>query len=136
MYPEEIHILKRYCCPMVSAVLFPKVKIWNQPKYWSFDESINKMWNKGIWYSSMVECLPNMIWSPALQRGENIHTVGYYSPFKKENLSCATIQTQRHHVKWNKTSTKKINTIEYLICLYSLYNKIRDKGKIVSAGYW
>jgi hypothetical protein len=21
-------------------------------------------------------------------------------------------------------------------CLYSLYNKIRNKGKIVSAGYW
>jgi hypothetical protein len=32
-------------------------------------------------------------------------------------------------------STSK-NPVPSYYCLYSLYNKIRNKGKIVSAGYW
>jgi hypothetical protein len=32
------------------------------------------------------------------------------------------------------STSKKL--VPFYYCLYSLFNKIRDKGKIASAGYW
>ena len=62
----ENHSLKRYMNQMSIAALFTIAKTWEQPKYLSTDERIQKMWY--------------------------IYTRDYYSAIKNERMTFATTQ--------------------------------------------
>jgi hypothetical protein len=40
----SINTQDRYCTRMLTVALFTIVKLWNQPRYPTADESIKKMW--------------------------------------------------------------------------------------------
>jgi hypothetical protein len=58
----------------------------------------------------------------------------------KENILYADTYTHTHTHTHTQLLSHKEKLWKTLVpsyyCLYSLYNKIRNKGKVVSAGYW
>jgi hypothetical protein len=77
-------------------------------------------------YSSLITCQPTI---PTL-----------HNPNLLQSLTQAPYTTTEKHTKHkqglqNPGASALLPSLTYPTCLYSLFNKIRDKGKIVSAGY-
>ena len=73
IYPEESRVEKDTCIPLFTAVLFTIARTRKQPRCWSTDEWIKKLWY--IFKTEHYSAIKRNTFESVLMRGMNLETI-------------------------------------------------------------
>ena len=73
IYPEETGVEKDTCIPLFTAVLFTIARTRKQPRCWSTDEWIKKLWY--IFKTEHYSAIKRNTFESVLMRGMNLETI-------------------------------------------------------------